>query len=104
MPIRARPGTAGGNRHRVEGVALGWREEVDVVLQVWIVSEGGGKGGRRWQPVGRARPGSEPGQYVVDIRSVKLTVDQADDLCLASPDKQSIPGGFRVMDAAFEGE
>jgi hypothetical protein len=83
---------------------LGWREEVDVVLQEWSASEGGGKGGRRWQRVGRARPGAEPGQYVVDIRSVKLTVDQADDLCLAGPDRQSIPGGFRVMDATFEGE
>jgi hypothetical protein len=92
------------NRHRVEGVVLGWREEVDVVLREWIAIEGGDRDGRRWQRVGRARPGSEPGQFVVDIRSVKLTADQADDLCLAGPDKQSIPGGFRVMDAGFEGE
>jgi hypothetical protein len=83
---------------------LGWREEVDVVLREWIASEGGGKGGRRWQRVGRAWSGSEPGQYLVDIRSVKLTADQSDDLCLAGPGKESIPGGFRVMDARFEGE
>jgi hypothetical protein len=92
------------NRHRVEGVVLGWREEVDVVLREWIASEGGGKGGRRWQRVGRAWSGSEPGQYLVDIRSVKLSADQSDDLCLAGPGKESIPGGFRVMDARFEGE
>ena len=83
---------------------MGWREEVDVVLQEWSASEGGGKGGRRWQRVGRALPGAEPGQYVVDIRSVQLTADQADDLCLAGPDQRSIPRGFRVMDATFEGE
>ena len=83
---------------------MGWREEVDVVLREWIASEGGGKGGRRWQRVGRAWSGSEPGQYLVDIRSVKLTADQSDDLCLAGPGKESIPGGFRVMDARFEGE
>ncbi len=85
---------------------MGWREEVDVVLQAWIASEGGGdKGGRRWQRVGLAREAGPPGQFVVDVRSTRLTADQADDLRLAGPDaKRILDEGFPVMDVTFEGE
>jgi hypothetical protein len=85
---------------------LGWREEVDVVLQAWIASEGGGgKGGRRWQRVGLAREAGPSGQFVVDVRSTGLTADQADDLRLAGSDaKRILDEGFPVMDVTFEGE
>ncbi len=83
---------------------MGWREEVDVVLQEWIAASGGGTGERRWLRVGLARPAGRPGQFVVDIRSTKLTADQADDLRLAGPEEKSIPEGFGVIDVTFEGE
>lgn len=83
----------------------GWRDEVGVVLREWIASEGGGRGGRRWQRVGAARSGGQPGQFVVDVRSVRLSADQADDLRLAPQDEKKIlTEGFPVMDVTFERE
>jgi hypothetical protein len=83
---------------------LGWREEIDVVLQEWIAASGGDRGGHRWQRVGTARPGSEPGHYVVDNRAANFSADQAGEMRLAGLDEESISKGFPVMDATFEGE
>jgi hypothetical protein len=70
-----------------------------------LAGEGGDKGGRRWQRVGLAREAGPPGQFVVDVRSTRLTADQADDLRLAGPDaKRILDEGFPVMDVTFEGE
>jgi hypothetical protein len=83
----------------------GWRDEVDVVLREWIANEGGGKDGRRWQRVGATQAGSQPGQFIVDARSAKLTADLADDLRLATQDGNNILAeGFPVMDVTFEKE
>jgi hypothetical protein len=62
---------------------LSWRDEIDIVLQEWIAALSGGQGRQRWQRVGTARSGGEPGLYVVDIRASDLTADQPDELRLA---------------------
>jgi hypothetical protein len=84
---------------------LGWREEIDIALGEWIAVTGGdrGSGKPQWQRVAAARAGDGPGKYVVDIRSTKLTADQADDLRLAGPDAGSINKGFLPMDVTFDG-
>lgn len=84
--------------------SLSWRDEIDIVLQEWIAALGGGQGGQRWQRVGAARSGGEPGLYVVDIRASDLTADQPDELRLAGPDERSVQAGFPVMEATFDGE
>ena len=83
---------------------MSWRDEIDIVLQDWIAALGGGQGGPRWQRVGAARPTTEPGVYVADIRATELTADQADGLRMAGPDDRNAEAGFPVMEATFEGE
>ena len=83
---------------------MGWRDEIDIVLQEWIAALGGGQGGSHWQRVGSARPTGEPGVYVADLRASDLTADQVDSLCLAESDDRSVRTGFPVMNATFEGE
>jgi hypothetical protein len=83
---------------------LSWREEIDIVLQDWVTTLGGGQGGQRWQRIGTARPTAEPGVYVADIRATDMTADQADSLRLAGADDQNAQAGFPVMEAIFEGE
>jgi hypothetical protein len=82
---------------------VGWRDEIDVVLQEWIATIGGEQGGQRWRRIGAAHKG-EPGQYVVDIRSANLSPDQIDEMRLAGPDVDSVAHGFPVIDAVFAGE
>jgi len=83
---------------------LSWRDEIDIVLQEWVTALGGGRGEPRWQRVGAARPTTEPGVYVADIRATELTADQADGLRLAGPNDRNAEAGFPVMEATFEGE
>jgi hypothetical protein len=83
---------------------LSWRDEIDLALQEWIATLGGGQGGQRWQRVGSVQPTREPGVYVGDIRASDLTADQADNLRLAGPDDWSVHGGFPVMEVAVDGE
>ena len=83
---------------------LGWRDEIDIVLQDWIAALGGGQGEQRWRRVGVARPTTEAGVYVVDIRATNLNADQSDNLRLAGPENRNVEAGFRVMEATFEGE
>jgi hypothetical protein len=104
MPDAAAAGQAGGKAAPGRRVVLGWRDEIDVVLQEWIAASGAGPGGQYWRRVGAARPGTEPGHYVVDIRALDLSADEVDVLRLAGPDKESIAAGFPVFDATFDGE
>jgi hypothetical protein len=83
---------------------LSWLDEIDIVLQDWIAALGGGQGQQRWRRVGVARPTTEPGVYVVDIRATNLNADQSDNLRLAGPENRNVEAGFRVMEATFEGE
>lgn len=68
-----------------------WRDEVCTALDFWIAVEKRGKnrvGGQAC--IGRARPGNEPGRYVVDVRGTNLDADQAESLRLSG---ERTPGG-----------
>ncbi|MER8232843.1 hypothetical protein [Streptomyces sp. NPDC094049] len=83
---------------------MGWREEIASALGEWIAVEGGTGKQPRWQLVGRAARGGDPGQYVVDLRGSDIGPEQLDSLRLAGPDSDGIETkGFAVSEAVQNG-
>lgn len=83
---------------------MGWREEIASALGEWIAVEGGAGKQPRWQLVGRAARGGDPGRYVVDLRGSDIGPEQLDSLRLAGPDNDGIETkGFAVSEAVQNG-
>ncbi|MET7674507.1 AAA domain-containing protein [Streptomyces seoulensis] len=83
---------------------MGWREEIASALGEWIAVEGGAGKQPRWQVVGRAARGSDPGRYVVDLRGSDIGPEQMDSLRLAGPEKDGVEEtGFTVSEAVQNG-
>ncbi|MFE9254176.1 hypothetical protein [Streptomyces sp. NPDC006879] len=83
---------------------MGWREEIASALGEWIAVEGGAGRQARWQRVGRAAPGGDPGRYVVDLRGSDIGPEQLDSLRLAGPDDDDVETkGFAVSETAQNG-
>ncbi len=83
---------------------MSWQDEVGSALDEWVKLAGGGRGGNRWSRVGAALPTADPGVYLVDIRGIELSAEQADNLRLAEDKAEPSKDGLRVRRISFEGE
>jgi hypothetical protein len=80
-----------------------WRDEVCTALDFWIAVEKRGKNRTGGQTcIGRARPGNEPGWYVIDLRGTSIDADQAESLRL-SGDRTPGTASYPVKEAVQDG-
>lgn len=82
-----------------------WRDEVCTALEFWIAAEKRGKSrSGRQTCIGRARPGNEPGSYVIDLRGTGLDTDQVESLRLSGSGERGPDGvSYPIKEAVQDG-
>jgi hypothetical protein len=81
-----------------------WRDEVCTALEFWIAAEKRGKSrSGRQTCIGGARPGNEPGSYVIDLRGTNFDTDQVESLRLSGERGPDAEASYPVKEAVQDG-